>query len=123
MDLSRLKGDLNGIARMSGRGRSNTSVDVLSLTYGVEIFFCTHKLGNLNICLYNAVGELCNELFLIMNMLGTDTDDNLFINIRYKAVFLVLGLRQFDFILNTGTGLGVLRAELNKVGSSSAENR
>ena len=109
VNLCGLDSNLDLVACFAGRGRCYAAVKSLTFAGGVDVFFCTHKLGNFNVCFNNAIGECCDEVFFIVNVLGADTEYNFLVNVRNETVVSVLLSGKLDSKLNAGAVSGIFR--------------
>ena len=96
--------NLDLVAALCSGSRGNAGNDVLavgcilhSLKAEVEINLRTHKLGNVNVNLHNRVGHRGKIHRLVVNSLGTDTEDNLLTDIFLEIGVVCLLRRENDF--------------------------
>ena len=84
-----LKGDLDLVAGTRGRARGNAGDDVLAVggilltvKAEVQVDLGTHQLRDLNGRIDDAVGHRADVDGIIVQALGTDTDDDLLADVK-----------------------------------------
>ncbi len=100
MDTRGIDSNLDVVAGLSGRTRGNSCNNVLiigsvlhALEAEVEIDLCTHKLGNVNVNLHGGISHGAEVHGLVVDSLGTNTEDNLLADVLLEVgvVSLVSG--------------------------------
>ena len=87
VESCKVESNLDGIAAARLRSRGNASDKCLLLigllrTYlEVEVDFSTHKLGYVNVCVNNALGESVNLDLAVVDTFGSETCNNFLVNV------------------------------------------
>ena len=126
MNSGCINSNLDLIAGTSGRTGRNSCDNVLAvgsifhtLKAEVEIDLCTHKLGNVDVNVEYGVCHGVKEHRLIVNSLGTNTEDNVLTDVFLKigVVRLISGKR------NLSSTKGSVRIRSKRRRASSQEYR
>ena len=92
MELIKAEANVDVVADLRLGGRLNSCGDGLTRDGNIQIDLCAHELGYVNLSV-KLDGSLCKLFFLIVNVLGTDTEDDLFANISVElAVCALVGM-------------------------------
>ena len=101
VDTLEVERDVYIVAGLRGGGRLYAGGELGAADVDIQIDLCAHQLGYDDVRVDNAVlaFALLDELGLIVDMLGTDTEADFLADVRLENAILVLALGQNDGIL------------------------
>ena len=109
VDLVGIQSELNNILRTSGASGRYTSCHRNALACEVQICLGTEHFCYVNSSLDHAVVlSVGDEHILIVDVLGTDTKDNILVNVVLESVVVSLSCGKLNVELAASGGLGVL---------------
>ena len=94
----RVKGNADGVSVAGLGGGSHTSGHLVALVLQVQVDLGAHHLGHFDLSLQLAVGVLCHELGLVVDILGTDAHLDLLANVSIQLAVGGLFLGQGDHV-------------------------